>query len=83
MTKTELAQMQKVFPNGWEESDIPSFIRRRSENRTQNSLKQGEKEGRELFNGMMDEAGIDLKAARQEDDGYGFLGYSPFGKEDE
>ena len=31
MTQSELSEIKRVFPNGWEKTDIPSYIRTRDE----------------------------------------------------
>ncbi len=31
MTTEEKREMHRVFPNGWEENDVPAYIRKREE----------------------------------------------------
>ena len=42
MTTNELKQMRRIFPKGWERSDIPAFIRKRDEKEVKGYFEQGE-----------------------------------------
>ena len=39
LTTEQKEQMQKIFPNGWEESDIPAIWRKEYEEEIENGIK--------------------------------------------
>jgi len=48
MTQEQEKQMQRVFPNGWEENDIPTFWRKDEEKHFNAEMAQIEAEEREV-----------------------------------